>query len=453
MDQELIALTHVCRGWRDAFISRSSLWTQLDFTDVDKTRTYIQRSRSSPLDLDFTVGEVIDDAFALVIPHIRRLRSLVIDQNTALPSALRHFRCHTPLLEKLDIKIVSYRDPVLDGALFNTDISSLRDLRLGGVITHVPWKSLANLQVAYLKSCRHSYETTQMLDFFESAPLLHTVLLSYPMPLTSSDAPQRRIVPLCHLKSFSISASPLPSTLLRHLRIPIGASLISEFHFLGGESPFLDYHPERSPNFDNISHITTINFFFARPKCVRLSGPSGSLRVIAWDSPRSASSSYHTDCQMLHSLGHPMLSKIQKLVISEYRNRKRAKDDGCPIFKTLSTTNDLRTFVLIDSHFLPLILAWDPEQNPLNLILCPSMEELVLYIVQHLDDLLLKCLTTMAKNRASRGAKLSSITIAIRVLCGHPVEKDLSKLRKYVTHVEYREPDSVPPPWDVIPGE
>ena len=29
-DYELVAFTHVCRGWREEFISRSSLWTSLD---------------------------------------------------------------------------------------------------------------------------------------------------------------------------------------------------------------------------------------------------------------------------------------------------------------------------------------------------------------------------------------------------------------------------------------
>ena len=140
-------------------------------------------------------------------------------------------------------------------------------------------------------------------------------------------------------------------------------------------------------------------------------------------------------------------------MISEYRHPKLANEDEFPIFKTLSSTNDLRTLVLIDSHFLPFILALDPEQNPSNLILCPGMEELALYIIHHWDNYLLKYLIAMAKNRASRGAKLSSITIAIRVLCGHPIEKDLSELRKYVTHVKYRKPDSPPPPWDRIPGE
>ena len=41
MYQALISLTHICRGWRETFISRSSLWAHLDLTTVDKTQTYI----------------------------------------------------------------------------------------------------------------------------------------------------------------------------------------------------------------------------------------------------------------------------------------------------------------------------------------------------------------------------------------------------------------------------
>ena len=48
VEEELIALTHVCRSWRGIFISRASLWTFLDCADLDKTNAYIQRSRGSP---------------------------------------------------------------------------------------------------------------------------------------------------------------------------------------------------------------------------------------------------------------------------------------------------------------------------------------------------------------------------------------------------------------------
>ena len=176
-DKTLIALTHVCHGWRDTFISRSSLWTRLDFADIDKTRTYIQRSQSSPLAFHFFNYKVIDDAFALVIPHVRRLKSLTI-RALRRPSVLEHLRCRAPLLEELDIHFLC--DLVLEDTLFDGDLSSLRELRLSEVIA--PWKNLANLRVIHLRSTCPSYGTTQILDLFESAPLLHTAWLQFPMP-------------------------------------------------------------------------------------------------------------------------------------------------------------------------------------------------------------------------------------------------------------------------------
>ena len=44
-DQVLITLTHVCPGWRAIFISRLSLWSCLDYRNIDKTHTYTERSK------------------------------------------------------------------------------------------------------------------------------------------------------------------------------------------------------------------------------------------------------------------------------------------------------------------------------------------------------------------------------------------------------------------------
>ena len=66
MDDELVALTHVCRGWREQFISRPSLWTSLDCTNVEKTRAYLDRSKASPLDIWLDEEEpprFLNDAF------------------------------------------------------------------------------------------------------------------------------------------------------------------------------------------------------------------------------------------------------------------------------------------------------------------------------------------------------------------------------------------------------
>ena len=152
VDQGLIALKHVCSSWRETFASRSSLWTRLDFKNVDKTRAYTQGSQSSPLKIYLTSSKVIEDAFPLISPHIRRLESLTIDAKTPLG----HFCCHVPLLEKLAINISTGNKPVLDGAHLNRDLSSLHELRLCRVITRLPWKNLANLRVFSLKSCSPS---------------------------------------------------------------------------------------------------------------------------------------------------------------------------------------------------------------------------------------------------------------------------------------------------------
>ena len=449
-DRVLIALTHVCRDWREKFTSRASLWTRLDFTNIDKTRTYIQRSQSSPLQFCIKSRRVIaiDDALTLIIPHIRRLKSITINAH-ALPNVLKHFCCPTPLLEKLHIDIAAVRDSVLDAALFNGDLSSLRELRLIGVITNLPWKNLANLRVFDIGSYSPRYGVTQLLNFFESAPLLHTIRLEVSTQ-RSSDAPPQRIVPLSHLKVLTIRADPPHSTLLRHLHIPIGASLISKFHFSGEESPLLEYLPERSPNFSNLSHITAINLLFDHDrKLARFGGPSGSVCVFAKLEERMTPL-YPLDRRILRSIGRPTLSTIQRLAISKYRDPRRSGTEECPVLQALSSTHNLRTLTLIDCNDQPFILALNPRKNPSNLIFCSNLRELVLYtrlVWFDVDSLL-----DMTKNRASRGAKLSSIRLIGLRRLELEAETEVLKLREYVTHVEYRVGD-IQPEWDDVHSE
>ena len=446
--EDLITLTHVCRGWRDVFTSCSPLWTRLDFINVDKTRTYIQRSQSSPLDICLKYTGHLDDAFSLAIPHLHRLKSLTIRMD-ALPDILTHFRCQAPLLEELNIALYRDRNPILDNMLFGGVPPPLRMLTLEGdiTITHLPWNNMANLQVLTLRSLSSGYDVTRLLDFFESAPLLHTVVLRGSIP-DSSDAPPQRIVPLPHLKTLTIHGSSLHFILLNHLCIPTGASLILRFGFRGEKSPLLDCLPEIPANLRNLSRITTINLLFGlEDKFVRLSGPSGSLCVLAhWWQPET--DSYTMDCRILHSLDLPILSTTQRLAISMYMHPTLAKAEESPVFQTLSSMNSLRALTLTKCDNLPFILALNPEENPSKLILCPNLEELILY-VELQDQLHIKRLISMAKNRASGGAKLSSVMIV--GLDELTPGRKVFKLGKYVTDVKCRV-DDASPTWDHIPG-
>jgi hypothetical protein len=236
--------------------------------------------------------------------------------------------------------------------------------------------------------------------------------------------------------------------------MPTGASLTSEFLFNGVESPHLDYLPERFPNFSNLSHITTTNLQFTpREKAVRLSGPSGSILVLALctSSLASFSPSYAIDSDIFRSLNHPVLFIIQKLVVSEYGHPRPGNSEECPIFQTLSSMNNLRTLVLTNCNSLPFILALDPEQNPFNLLLSSNMEALI-FCFKSWSLLNVDHLIRMAKNRASRGAKLSSIMF---VDLGGQEQMELEEafeLTKHVARVEYRV-DDTPPAWNDIYGE
>ena len=213
-------------------------------------------------------------------------------------------------------------------------------------------------------------------------------------------------------------------------------------------SPLQEYLQETSVNLKNLSHITAINLHLHEiEKYMRLSGPSGELRVSA--RVEGAIFAWTRDRQILLSLGPRILSTTQRLAVSKYDHPKSPGIEECPVFQTLSAMTNLRTLVLTECDNLPFILALNPDKNSSKLVLCPNLEELVLY-VESQEWFRIKYLLGMTKERASRGVKLSSITI---VGLGElaPVE-GIFKLREHVTRVDYRV-DDAPPDWDELPSD
>jgi hypothetical protein len=214
------------------FTSRSSLWTDLDCEDGDQARAYLERSRSLPVNLSLDTKDRVSPhhPFSETIPHaIGRLRSLSIE---GTPENLQDITAHlshpAPLLEKLSIcggyNLGRHLNPALTPALFDGDLSSLRELCLESVRTQLPWRNMANLTSFTL--CRTSpggATVRQILDFFKSAPLLREVNFYFATP-TSSDR-DCKLVSLACLKRMRITGGGSASLLLDHLLIPIGADL------------------------------------------------------------------------------------------------------------------------------------------------------------------------------------------------------------------------------------
>ena len=71
-DEGVIALTHVCRTWREVFTSRPSLWTDLNCADLDKAEVYLERSKSLPINLSLDRDDSLSpsDPFLQIIPRV-----------------------------------------------------------------------------------------------------------------------------------------------------------------------------------------------------------------------------------------------------------------------------------------------------------------------------------------------------------------------------------------------
>ena len=452
-DEGLIKLTHVCHGWRELFTSHPLFWTRLDCISVDKTKVYIERSKSCPLEI--SLGQTDDafnweEAFGLTAPHISRVRTLSVSGNPAqvLPALTGHFFCSAPLLDNLKINLICTRAPTLPEKLFNGDLSFLRKLDLAGVITALPWRGLSNLTTFSLCQVpKDRILLTQLLDFFEHSPHLRHILLHDSIP-EFCDAPTERVVSLPHLKELGIIAQPPHSILLNHLFIPAGASLRLEFSFRGRESPVPSYLPDSPDNLHNLSHITTTNFHFGlKQRSVRFNGPSGGLYMLGNRIPR-------VDKPHVGTFLRPLLDKFdisrnQWLAVSrfDFRLRDPTPIETWSLYRTLHSMEDLRTLTLNRCGSMPSILL-NPDKSTSKIVLCPKLEEIILYI-KYLDQFYINELLSMAKERALRGTKLPAITVvSTGVLAPN---KEVFQLRKHVSRVEYKF-DDAPPEWDSLPA-
>jgi hypothetical protein len=452
VDEGLAALTHVCRGWRGLFVSHPSLWTRLDFMNVDKTRAYIERSRSLPLEVDLYKSEqesYLEDAFLLAVPHVGRFKSLTIGGTSdSLQNLTKHFSFPIHLLKELTIDLACTPTPVLDGALFGGDLSSLRTLSLRGVITHLPWNNLRNLITFELRCAPgNTIAVTQLLNFLESASHLRDITL-YSMP-TSSNAPLGRVISLPHLRKLIIMAHPAHSILLNHLSITTRVSLCLRFNFGGDKSPLPYYLPKTTRNLKNLFHITTVNLRLDKTeKFMRLAGPSGELYMLGyWEDELEVAPSPDLDRRILQSLNYFPLHMTRRLAIMKYKPPTLTEIDKSSPYNMLLRMTDLLTLTLTRCNNLPFIIALNPARNPSGLAPCPNLEELILY-VEGRNAFNIPDLISMVKERASKDAKLRLMTI---VGLGELVPgKEAFKLKEHVTRVDYRVEER-PPKWDSIP--
>ena len=263
-------------------ISCSSLWTYFDCKDGEKTRVYLERSKSSPIDLCLYRREEAPsyDSLSKIIPHAAGRLKLLFTKGTpknipVITSLLSH---PAPRLENLWIS-AGYRPrghAAITSSLFNGDLSSLRTLLLEFVRTELPWRNMVNLTsltLSYTPPGAISFG--QLLDFFESAPYLRKVVLRFATPTTGVQ--RGRLVSLAYLKTMDIDDDCPSSLLLDHLLVPVGAELVT-----WGNDPVSsligEVFPRSLGNLKNLTHFTAIHLCLTQSYIyMKFSGPNGRV--------------------------------------------------------------------------------------------------------------------------------------------------------------------------------
>jgi len=191
--------------------------------NLGKTRVYLERSKSSPIDLSLGIDRLpfSDPFFKFILHAAGRLKSLVL---YGIPPVITAYPSRSaPFVETLAICGDGF-DPVLPLAFLNLDLSSLHKLHLKWVHTELLWRNMANL-TSFALEYGSPIPIGHLLDFFESAPRLREVDL-YSETLTTG-AQNGRLVSLACLKNMD-TGYPLSHHLFDHLLIPVGARLRME---------------------------------------------------------------------------------------------------------------------------------------------------------------------------------------------------------------------------------
>jgi hypothetical protein len=433
-ERDIIALTQVCRAWREIFTSRSSLWTRLDCKGPEKTEVYLKRSKSSPIDLAVHYsgqGLFPYDSLFRVIPHaLGRLRSLhfnvsLIERLDDITARLSH---PAPLLEALSMETAW---SVLPPTLFAGDLSSLCKLQLRTTITDLPWRNMVNL-LSFDMGRMHNNQSAkisvnQLLDFLESAPRLSKINLCYATDPTSCGQ-DGRLVSLANLREMEIDDEGPCSSLLDHLLIPVGARLRTNTRSTRAE----DHFPRSLGNLNNLPNFTKIILtFWELVLRMEFTGPNGEVDVVS-DPPQPSDPLWILDCLALLDTSNTEQLKVVG------NNLPSAS----AIYQALSPMRNLHTLTFGEcNNPFNVIHSLSPPLQPSSIVICPKLERIDFYRVANNEKGIIQGVVGMAASRASRGARLKTVRIHTRRDIREP--EGVSELRKYVLHVEHH------PGWEI----
>ena len=202
-NSSLIAATRVCYLWRSTLLSAPSLWSHLTFENEQCGLVFLERSRSVPVSVDLTGNRVPSQAVRGSLKRaanrfitLRGAYSMFLDELLADPP---------PTLTNLDI----IQSPDRQWRQSTHSLPSLKSLSitdLGCNFFHVPHLTNILFELTCHLRTPEGLEN-DLINFFQSCPLLEVIFLSYGDSRSdvgsTDDRAFAEVIHLPHLRSFT----------------------------------------------------------------------------------------------------------------------------------------------------------------------------------------------------------------------------------------------------------
>lgn len=185
-DRDLISATHVCGRWRCTILSTPLLWTEVVFGGLDRTLTYLERSKGTPLRVPIG-GSVLDSSIGDDVSWIGRASSLCISgDKEQIESTAGQLCLPAPLLQSLAFsRLPGPQDWMAGGhsihippGFLGQRVPSLRNL----AFLSISPSPVTGIHLQRLTNLRWTNSTVVIGELFillESAPLLEVITLEF----------------------------------------------------------------------------------------------------------------------------------------------------------------------------------------------------------------------------------------------------------------------------------
>ena len=436
-EQDLLAASCVCRRWRTTLTSSPHLWTNFQCVDVARTLQYLERSAPVPINVTADFYSDVQAVIALK-PATGRFGSLILRlRSFDLSHVFHQLGSPAPAIERLEVYSTSHQvedgltsHPSIPASFLGGYTPALKSLRLKGINSKLNFSGFPSLTRLTLITNPHLFDMSELFWVFASARQLEEVSVEFSGPTTPTPESQAIVrLPRMRIMSFSNTVGEFPKRLLSLLDMPSVGEVRLDI-FLPGEDTRImqDFLPPGLRNFPHLLTVDNLTLGVPHAHCnIQFSGPDGVVSVRAL---RRGSREQNDGFQShwLDSLQPMSIAEVKDLTLCNYYPEKSL--DKCPVFKLLTTINELPSLAVERCDNPTVIKALSPATE--RSILFPRLESLMFQLISE-STTVFPDLVDMARARSKVGFPLNKVSSDHSAVFRRP---DVDALRCYADCVQ-----------------